>query len=60
MAIDMIRDLKFIIFAPSSILFFIFLIKLGYFFTYNKLFNKYDLSNRNIDNMDLDYIGVEE
>jgi len=60
MAIDMIRDLKFIIFAPSSILFFIFLIKLGYFFTYNKLFNKYDLSNRNIENMDLDYIGVEE
>ena len=60
MAIDMIRDLKFIIFAPSSILFFIFLIKLGYFFAYNKLFNKYDLSNRNIDNMDLDYIGVEE
>ena len=60
MAIYMIRDLKFIIFAPSSILFFIFLIKLGYFFTYNKLFNKYDLSNRNIDNMDLDYIGVEE
>ena len=60
MAIDMIRDLKFIIFAPSSILFFIFLIKLGYFFAYNKLFNKYDLSNRNIENMDLDYIGVEE
>ena len=60
MAIDMIRDLKFIIFAPSSILFFIFLIKLGYFFTYNKLFNKYDLSNRNIENMDLDYIAVEE
>ena len=60
MAIDMIRDLKFIIFAPSSILFFIFLIKLGYFVAYNKLFNKYDLSNRNIENMDLDYIGVEE
>ena len=60
MAIDMIRDLKFIIFAPSSILFFIFLIKLGYFFTYNKLFNKYDLSNGNIENTDLDYIGVEE
>ena len=60
MAIDMIRDLKFIIFAPSSILFFIFLIKLGYFFAYNKLFNKYDLSNGNIENTDLDYIGVEE
>ena len=59
-AIDMIRDLKFIIFAPSSILFFIFLIKLGYFFAYNKLFNKYDLNKRNIENMDLDYIGVEE
>jgi len=61
MVIDMIKDLKFIIFAPSSILFFIFIIKLGYFFAYNKFFEKYNLSNKNIENMDdLDYINVNE
>ena len=61
MVIDMVKDLKFIIFAPSSILFFIFIIKLGYFFVYNKFFEKYDLSNKNNENMDdLDYINVDE
>ena len=57
--IDMIKDIKLIIFAPSSILFFIFLIKLVYFFAYNKFSEKYDLNNKKIENMDLDYMGVD-
>ena len=57
--IDMSKDIKFIVFTPTSILFFIFIIKLVYIFIYNKLSKKYDLSSNKIENLDLDYMGVE-
>ena len=48
------KDIQFILFTILSASIFNFLIKLVYVFIYNKHFK-----NKNVENMDLDYIGLD-
>ena len=55
------RDIRFAIFSLFSLCLLIFLVKLVYIFIYNKFFRKYELlENKNIEDVNLDYMGVNE
>ena len=55
------RDIRFAIFSLFSLCLLIFLVKLAYIFIYNKFFRKYELlENKNIEDVNLDYMGVNE
>ena len=58
--VDNIKDIAFVLFTGSSVMFLTFIIKLVYIFVYNKHFKTLDIdSNKKLESIDLDYMEVE-
>ena len=58
--INNIKDITFVLFTGSTVMFLTFIIKLVYIFVYNKYFKTFDVeSNKKLESIDLDYMDVE-
>ena len=58
--INNIKDITFVLFTGSKVMFLTFIIKLVYIFVYNKYFKTFDVeSNKKLESIGLDYMDVE-